>query len=120
MTDMEHIINEAMHDFGTHCQAGSKSNVTDKIISDLFTAVYLQISNISKWYSVGGEPPYCYETGDWDGKRSDFILIKDGEGEVNVGVAYSGFVDGVHFINFYDRSGLEIEGHIVSWQTIPK
>lgn len=53
--------------------------------------------------------PYCYESGEWDGQRSDFLLVKDRNEDYHVVRMYHGFMDGSEFGNFYDRNDYEVE-----------
>ena len=44
------------------------------------------------------------EKGDWDGERTDLMLLKDENGKKCIGRAYYGFIDGSEFIDWYDSN----------------
>lgn len=71
------------------------------------------------WIYLDKETPICTETGNWDGKRSDEILVRDYNGKHYVAYCYQGFMDGAAFCDFYssERDSL-IEG-ITYWTFIP-
>jgi hypothetical protein len=62
--------------------------------------------------------PNCWESGDWDGKKSSPLLVYTSKGEYQVATAYSGTMDGSRFLNFYDKNDYEIEA-ITHWIFLP-
>jgi hypothetical protein len=62
--------------------------------------------------------PSCFERGNWDGLRSDLLLIVTSEGEFEIGTAYGGIMDGREFLNFYDKRDYEIE-NVTHWAYLP-
>jgi len=68
------------------------------------------------WISIEKELPYCWERGEWDGKRSDYVLVKSKDETIHFAILYSGTLDGNEFNDFYDRNDFEIEA--VSWMNI--
>lgn len=71
-------------------------------------------SEVPKWISADIEP-HCYESGNWDGKRSDWHLVETKEG-LSVGRCYSGFMDGSSFCCWYSDKDYEIE--VIRYQKI--
>ena len=69
--------------------------------------------------------PIVHESGHWDGKRSDDVLIKVAEDEhgfhtkLKVGRLYAGVLDGQAFADWYDN---EDNGplSVISWAKIPR
>lgn len=72
-----------------------------------------------EWKYVDKELPICYETGDWDGKRSDEVLVQDRHGNNYLAVLYSGIIDGNDFSEWQNQNGMDIY-HIVRWCNIPE
>ena len=66
--------------------------------------------------------PICYESGRWDGLKSDLLLvsyIEDYSVKYSVATAYSGFMDGSKFLNFYDDNDYEII-NVTHFMKLPK
>jgi len=72
----------------------------------------------SKWISVE-VTPVCSESGDWDGKRSDFCLAIDRHEKQHVVRCYEGILDGREFADWYNEYNFEITT-IIHWQPLPK
>lgn len=70
-----------------------------------------------RWISVKEELPIAYETGNWDGKRSDFVLAKNIYGNWFKARTYQGFMDGHNFCDFVDDTDIVIS-NIVYWRPI--
>ncbi len=72
---------------------------------------------MSKWFNVNEKMPIVYETGDWDGKRSDFVLVECRNQTFDVGRVYEGTIDGSYFCDFFDKDDNNIQD-IVRWKYI--
>lgn len=70
-----------------------------------------------KWIDVNDELPICYESGKWDGLRSDCYLVKDKKGQYYIGRLYSGILDGYKFNDWGDNDGFDLE-NITHWKKI--
>ena len=70
-----------------------------------------------RWISVEDELPICYESGDWDGLRSDFVLVKNKNGAWRKGRLYSGIIDGSKYSDWYDEYDFELD-NITHWRPI--
>ena len=70
-----------------------------------------------RWISVEDELPLAVETGEWDGKRSDFVLAKNKWGNVYIARTYEGIIDGNKFCDFAEKDDTIIS-HIVEWRPI--
>ena len=66
------------------------------------------------WYKIEVKPPIATETGDWDGKKSDKILVATRNKKMHIAEMYEGTMDGSHFRNFYDDRDFEIE-NVILW-----
>jgi len=69
------------------------------------------------WKNVEDSYPICTQTGMWDGKRSEFVLVEDESGARNIGRVYSGALDGSEFNDFYDNRDFEIK-NVKLWREI--
>lgn len=70
-----------------------------------------------RWISIEEETPDAYVQGDWDGKRSDFVLAKDVHGNLFVARTYEGFMDGTIFLDFVDANDIVLS-NIIEWRPI--
>jgi len=75
------------------------------------------IEEFTKWNKVKESTPLAWETGDWDGKKSDLVLAKDSCGVPHIAKVYEGIIDGIEFCDFYDEQDFEIDG-ITEWKYI--
>lgn len=71
---------------------------------------------VIEWTEIEEGLPICYESGSWDGKRSDNVLVELEDGTYDVGVLYSGYMDGSEFNDWYSKNDYEI--NVVSWKKI--
>lgn len=58
----------------------------------------------SEWKNVNEKLPFCFEDGDWDGKRSSYCFVKLNNGLYDVAILYSGILDGSEFAEWYDNN----------------
>ena len=70
-----------------------------------------------QWIKVEDETPLAYETGEWDGKRSVFVLAKNKFGNVYIARTYEGVIDGNKFCYFAEKDDTIIS-HIIEWRPI--
>lgn len=57
---------------------------------------------INEWVSVKDRLPMAWEVGNWDGKRTDEVLIRKTDGKYAVGRMYTGVIDGVEFSDWIE------------------
>lgn len=88
------------------------------IIADKIIKFYQEISKIC-WVDIDKEKPLAYETGEWDGKRTDFLLITTNSGDVAIARGYIGFMDGSIFCDFYDKHDYE-KANVKYWAELPE
>jgi hypothetical protein len=72
------------------------------------------------WISVEDRYPIALETGDWDGKRSDFVLTCSSSGVYHIARLYSGFLDGSDFNDWVNHTDDYILSRITHWQYLPE
>lgn len=71
--------------------------------------VSAETEKLTKWNKTEESLPHAYQTGDWDGKRSDQVMIQLKDNIVCIGVLYEGVIDGEEFQDWYsiDAEGRE-------------
>ena len=72
-----------------------------------------------EWIYVKNELPLAYETGDWDGKRSEQIIVEDKLGNKYLAHYYEGILDGCEFTDWVDNRDYIIDIEVVRWIKIP-
>ena len=72
-----------------------------------------------EWKYPQNETPLCYETGVWDGKRSDEVVAEDDIGRKYIVRVYEGTMDGSKFQDWIDNDGCIIDREIVRWLKLP-
>lgn len=73
------------------------------------------------WYSIQENTPICYETGVWDGKRSEVVLVELKKIKYLTARMYEGFSDGSSFQEWYCDSADYVfdSKDIRRWMYIP-
>ena len=71
-----------------------------------------------EWIDMNKKKPLTYEEGDWDGKRSERLAVRDEKGVPHAVRLYAGQMDGSEFYEFYDADGYEIIG-VTHWLELP-
>ena len=71
-----------------------------------------------EWKYVGN--PITYETGEWDGKRSDEVVAVDDIGIKHIARVYAGVMDGNEFIDWVDGNDYIIDRKIIKWLSLPE
>ena len=71
------------------------------------------------WNDVKKKKPHAYQSGGWDGLKSDKVLVCTGSGKYHVAEMYAGVMDGSEFNDFYDDRDFEIE-NVAFWTEIDR
>jgi len=71
------------------------------------------------WIYTKDRLPRVWVRGNWDGLKSDEILVEDRNGKRYIATLYSGFIDGDDFNDWYNNNDYEITEDIVRWIEIP-
>lgn len=69
------------------------------------------------WYKIEEQKPIAYQTGNWDGKKSDKILACTIGGQYHIVEMYEGILGGSEFCDFYDGNDFEIQ-NVKFWTEI--
>ena len=79
--------------------------------------VTFKINNM-KWNLLTESQPLATENGNWDGLRSEPVLVADYGGTFYIAVMYEGKMDGNEYRDFFSLDDYEISG-ITHWMYIP-
>lgn len=114
-------IEETSKDYALRCGMEIETEIEDNgefdyeaFIEEAFKA---GVKFAQRWIPVTEELPFAYETGNWDGKRSDFVLAKNIHGKVFIARTYQGFIDGFNFCDFVDYNDT-VMSHIIEWRPV--
>jgi len=69
------------------------------------------------WNNIKEKKPLAYQSGGWDGKKSNKVLVYTLSGRYYVAEMYEGILDGSEFCDFYDDRDFEIE-NVAFWTEI--
>jgi len=69
------------------------------------------------WINIEDARPFCYKTGNYDGKQSDVVLTRDSSGVIRACTCNAGVLDGTKFVDFYSTDGFEVP-NVVKWAAI--
>lgn len=75
-------------------------------------------SDGDKWTFLKDKEPTGYETGNWDGKKTDTLIVCDKNDRLYIAIAYVGHMDGGAFCDFYTLDDFEIND-VVKWMPAP-
>ena len=70
------------------------------------------------WTRIEQRKPLAIESGDWDGLKSEAILVADKDGKYHVAVMYESNLDGSYFYEFCDNNDFEVK-NVTHWMQIP-
>jgi len=71
-----------------------------------------------RWVPVKEEYPIAFESGNWDGLRSEFVLVKFIDNNWTKARLYSGFMDGSLFNDWVNENDFDLTEEVVSWRPI--
>jgi hypothetical protein len=86
-------------------------------IVDVLTKEIEALKKADEWVSAEEKTPICSEVGNWDGKRSEIVMVKTVEGEIITARLYSGFLDGKNF-NEWAETRYSYIIHVFEWKPI--
>ncbi len=70
------------------------------------------------WKDATKEKPHCYETGDWDGKKSDLVICKDTEGDLHLACCYEYSLEEPDPFEWYDKGDFGLRHEVAYWKNI--
>lgn len=71
----------------------------------------------NEWISIHKRTPLTYEAGNWDGRRSDNVLVECRDEKYHVCKAYEGTLDGHYFLEFWNDRDMQVT-NIIKWKYI--
>jgi hypothetical protein len=71
------------------------------------------------WKNIKDRKPHAYQTGCWDGKKSDEVLVCTRSGLFHVAVMYHVIMDGSESFDFYDSRDFDIQ-NVEYWTEIDR
>lgn len=75
--------------------------------------------NTIQWNYTDKSLPLAYESGNWDGKRSDEVVAEDKNGKKYIARIYQGHLDGSEFLEWVDGNDDCINENITRWFDLP-
>ena len=99
------------------------TNRTERLITlfaEYHQALQLRENAVSScsWIDAVFHHPVTYKTGNFDGKNSDLVLVKDAYGKIYIGYMNECIMDGSHTKDWYDQNDFEIK-KVVEWIKLP-
>ena len=91
-----------------------KSNLIEDVVKEV-----IEIALKLNWIELKLQKPTATETGEWDGKKTDFLLVKTISGKVTIAQAYIGFLDGHYFCDWYRENDYELNDEVLEWMPLP-
>lgn len=82
--------------------------------TDWINAVCQKCKPEEGWISVDERTPVAYETGDWDGQRSDIVICQDEKEAYHIALLY----EDRQGIVWYDKDDFELSHKVVKWQPL--
>lgn len=76
-------------------------------------------TDVMVWRSTEFSKPHAWETGNWDGKKSDIVLCEDSQGKRCLATYYEGRLDGHDFKDWYDQNDNELTGVVKYMEITP-
>ena len=66
------------------------------------------------WHKLENKKPIASQSGDWDGLKSDKVLVATRFRKIYIATLYEGTLDGSKFSQFYDETDGEID-YVIFW-----
>jgi len=93
-------------------------NKTAIQVSKKIKSITREIESRNAWSNTEDEMPITFETGHWDGERSEKLVVRTEDHQTLVARLYSGILDGSEFEIWYDKDDSEIN-NVKAWIHIP-
>jgi hypothetical protein len=124
LVDLEAIKQSYVNEIGEHVNlSGESGDFTAKLMYEIFDwfkpHLKVEEKEVDNWISVEDRKPIATKSGNWDGLKSESILVLTKESFHYEAVMYYGTLDGSYFCQFYSISDWEID-NVTHWQPLPK
>lgn len=77
------------------------------------------MKNEDTWILLDEENPLAWEKGEWDGNRTDFVLVATDKGKIEIARAYENIIGAIYSLDWYDKNGYDVKGTVTHWQKLP-
>lgn len=107
------------------CLMAHPDNEPDSEFADRVSDIEQLIESVKErtdvmvWKSTEFSNPLAWETGNWDGKKSDEVLCEDKKGIRYLATYYEGRLDGSDFKDWYDQNDNEISDVVKYMEITP-
>ena len=121
MKTKEEILKETIANYNSTVNDMSKFQFNKRETELFLNMMELFASQGREWIPVTERLPLSFETGNWDGKRSELVLCLINDEDYVIGRVYQGFMDGTKFADWYDSDDMEIEikkVRVTHWQNL--
>jgi hypothetical protein len=103
------VLNDVTNSYNRHC-THFLTHAKEKHGAELV--------KVDKWISVKDRLPICFESGNWDGLRSEFMLVELKDGSYDIARLYKGVLDGNEFADWYDKVDFDFTSPVIKWKPI--
>ena len=81
----------------------------------------IQLKNENDWIDIEKQKPLAWEKGEWDGNRTDFVLIANDKSDIPIiARAYENTIGATYTLDWYEKNDYEIKGNVTHWKKLPK
>ncbi len=80
----------------------------------------MELAAKPNWIDIEIQEPISYEKGNWDGLRTDFVLVQTSSGNITKARAYIGFMDGSKFCDWYLENDFELHEKVTHFMKLPQ
>jgi len=98
------------------CTPNYLDDIIDLIVD--YNSQYQPPIVTDSWIRIEQRKPIALQSGDWDGLKSEPVLVIDKDGKHHVAVMYEGNLDGSYFYEFCDDRDFEVK-NVICWMEIP-
>ena len=74
----------------------------------------------NNWFDIENVKPLEWESGDWDGLRTDLVLVATDKCEILIARAYVDYIGASYNCIWCDVHDFEINGNVTHWQHLPE
>ena len=100
-------------------EAAEEISIRKENETEAYDCFLAGIDFAESWIDVNEDLPHAYESGNWDGLRSDLCLVEFKDGSLDFARIYKGQMDGFEFCDWYDKMDFDFgTSVIVKWRPI--
>ena len=80
----------------------------------------IELASKPDWIDAEKHKPLAYEKGNWDGLRTDYLLVRTASGKITIARAYIGFLDGSDFCDWYLQDDFSLNEEVTHFMKLPE